>query len=224
MAHMTIDIRRIAGKEEALEGLSLSYNKNPKEMEKVAKRLFGKDLGENKFLEMIYVWIKIKAPREWWQQFDAYRMRCEQSESTMHTLLKKELTTENFIDGVDQRSIDIVNEYIQKKDLISAKKNLPEGFLQTRMICLNYKSIKNIVLQRCNHKLPEWHLFVETMLDKLPNLKEWLKKEEPERVCSSRADRCRICGSCAINPHLYGRIPDKDLDLCDVCYWKSRAY
>ena len=33
---------------------------------------------------------------------------------------------------------------------------------------------------------------------------------------------CKICGSNAINPHLYGR-NNTDLDLCDVCYWKKRA-
>lgn len=31
------------------------------------------------------------------------------------------------------------------------------------------------------------------------------------------------CGSYAINPHLYGREAGADLDLCDVCYWRSRA-
>lgn len=179
MAIMMVDVRRVAGEKEALEGLRLSYNTDPKRMEKVAKKLFDKDLGENKFLEMIYAWIIVKAPRDWWQQFDAYRMRTEQSESTMHTLLRRKLTSNDFIDGVDQRCIDIVNEYIEKKDIITAKKNLPEGFLQTRMVCLNYKSIRNIILQRKNHKLPEWKLFIEVMLEQLPNMKEWLKKEEP---------------------------------------------
>lgn len=36
-------------------------------------------------------------------------------------------------------------------------------------------------------------------------------------------DRCRICHSYAINPHLHGRDPAADLDLCDVCYWRERA-
>ena len=36
-------------------------------------------------------------------------------------------------------------------------------------------------------------------------------------------DRCKECGSWAINPHLHGRDPRADLDLCDVCYWRKRA-
>jgi hypothetical protein len=31
------------------------------------------------------------------------------------------------------------------------------------------------------------------------------------------------CGSMAINPHCHGREPGVDLDLCDVCYWRSRC-
>lgn len=36
-------------------------------------------------------------------------------------------------------------------------------------------------------------------------------------------DKCIICGSSSINPHLHGRDPDIDLELCDVCYWQIRA-
>ena len=36
-------------------------------------------------------------------------------------------------------------------------------------------------------------------------------------------DRCKVCGSYAINPHLHGRKASEDLDLCDVCYWRKRV-
>lgn len=32
-------------------------------------------------------------------------------------------------------------------------------------------------------------------------------------------NKCKICGSHAINEHLHGREKGKWLDLCDVCYW-----
>lgn len=35
-------------------------------------------------------------------------------------------------------------------------------------------------------------------------------------------NKCKICGSYAINPHCYDR-DDTDIDLCDVHYWKTRA-
>lgn len=35
--------------------------------------------------------------------------------------------------------------------------------------------------------------------------------------------KCIMCGSYAINPGLHGREIEKDLDLCDVCYWRRKA-
>lgn len=35
--------------------------------------------------------------------------------------------------------------------------------------------------------------------------------------------QCKKCGSHAVNPHLHGRKPGGDLELCDVCYWRERA-
>ena len=35
-------------------------------------------------------------------------------------------------------------------------------------------------------------------------------------------NKCK-CGSYAINENLHGRDKVKDLDLCDVCYWRKRA-
>ena len=35
-------------------------------------------------------------------------------------------------------------------------------------------------------------------------------------------NKCKRCGSMAINPSHHGREPGVDLDLCDVCYWRNR--
>jgi len=34
--------------------------------------------------------------------------------------------------------------------------------------------------------------------------------------------KCKVCSSFAINDHLHGREKGKDLDLCDVCYWRNK--
>ena len=41
-----------------------------------------------------------------------------------------------------------------------------------------------------------------------------------------RTVRCTVpgCGSHAINPGHHGRTEGADLDLCDVCYWRKRAF
>jgi hypothetical protein len=35
-------------------------------------------------------------------------------------------------------------------------------------------------------------------------------------------NRCKRCGSYAINQNSHGRVSGVDLDLCDVCYWRKR--
>ena len=38
---------------------------------------------------------------------------------------------------------------------------LPEGWLQTRTVTMNYEVLRNIYSQRKNHKLSEWHQFCD---------------------------------------------------------------
>lgn len=35
--------------------------------------------------------------------------------------------------------------------------------------------------------------------------------------------KCSKCGSYAINEHLYNRIPGKNSNICDMCYWQGEA-
>ena len=48
-------------------------------------------------------------------------------------------------------------------DIDIIKNALPDGFLQGRTVCTNYKVLRNIILQRRNHKLPQWKFFCEEM-------------------------------------------------------------
>jgi len=172
-------ILREAGYEEALLGLSLSYNQPMEAMRDVAFRLRDKDDGHNKFLESIAVWLDITAPRYWWQQMDTYRVgMSKQSGSTMHTLArelkqarlmnssvlwdwKREHFTEetsilrvkNFIDDAASENYSI--SYI--------KANLLEGFLQRRTVFTNYMTLRRIIKQRSKHKLFEWVIFINAL-------------------------------------------------------------
>lgn len=129
-----------------------------------AQRLACKDGGHNKFLESIVVWLDITAPRYWWQQFDTYRVGVtKQSESTMHTLTKRRLTQADFAGYVNQDIIDAVNGQIDANNLDMAKAWLPESFRQRRIVCTNYKALRNIYQQRRGHKLEEWHVFCDAL-------------------------------------------------------------
>ena len=177
---MKVDIINESGCEQALLGMSLSYEKPfyfPTQY-KVALKLAGKDGGHNKFLESIQVWIDITAPRYWWQQFDTYRVgTTKQSGSTMHTILKRQLTEEDFEDILPD-ILYFLNEHIGQKNFTVVKNNLPESFLQRRIVCTNYKVLRNMILQRGAHKLKEWQFFILTVRsqvqykDFLPKIKE----------------------------------------------------
>lgn len=188
---MRMRILEEEGQMEAVLGMSLSYgaagyddmdgekpllsgwNNEPLEVSgwynkqlEVSRKLAVKDGGHNKFLESIAVWMLVEAPRYWWQQFDTYRAGItKQSESTMHTLMKRDLTQDDFEGGIDQTILDLLNGGIHEKDFDYVKRHLPESFLQTRVVCTNYKALRNIIRQRRTHKLPEWKYFIEQVLD-----------------------------------------------------------
>lgn len=137
---------------------------------KTTRTLANKDGGHNKFLESIMVWFDIRASLKFWKQFDTYRVGItKQSKSTMHTLMKQELTKENFDMYTDYLTIGNVKRYIDTGDFDKATSNLPEGYLQTRRVCCSYKTLRHIIKQRQGHKLKEWAEFIDfmtTMLQK----------------------------------------------------------
>lgn len=131
---------------------------------KTSRTLASKDGGHNKFLESIMVWMDIKAPLYWWKQFDTYRIGVtKQSKSTMHTLMKRSLTEYDFTGLVTAGAIFRVNCFIREGNFESAIANLPDGYLQTRRVCLSYKTIRHILKQRKHHKLNEWAAFMNFM-------------------------------------------------------------
>lgn len=153
------------GFERAMRGLARSYNQDVKNMPEVALKLCPKDKGHNKFLESIVVWMEIEAPRFWWSEMDTYRVgMTKQSDSTMHTLKRQPLTQENFEYPIQPTYLRLLNDHIAEGLPIEFIKNeLPDGFIQGRSICTNYKVIRHIIIQRHNHKLPQWRYFCEKM-------------------------------------------------------------
>lgn len=135
--------------------------------EKRAPILAPKDGGHNKFLESVMVWIDIEAPRAFWSEFDTYRVgTTKQSESTMHTLSKRMPMTSDFEEGTDSAVIStFCHLWMRDKgDINALKMNLPEGFLQRRVVCTNYKVLRNVIAQRTGHRLKQWGVFIQEVL------------------------------------------------------------
>lgn len=158
---MQVKILTERGYDEAMLGLSLSYNQPTERMPTVTGKLLktGRD-GEKKFLEFISVWLDITAPRYWWQQFDTYRIGVSrQSESTMHTILRKPLEQGDFAQPIPEVFLGTLNHLIREREFTLVKNLLPEGFLQRRIVCTNYGALVRIFGQRHDHRLAEWQMF-----------------------------------------------------------------
>jgi len=165
---MKVKVLGECGYEFAMLGLSLSYNRPVEEMPKVAEKLLVKGGSHVKFLESIAVWLDVIAPRLWWSQESTYRCGISrQSESTMHTVLKRPLTLYDFEDCIPPSTLKRLNMLIKAKMFEAVKNELPEGFLQRRIVCCNYKVLSHIYGQRENHKLKQWHIFLDSILEQV---------------------------------------------------------
>ena len=154
-----------AGYNEAMLGLSLSYNQPVSKMPAVARGLIEKGSSHVKFLESMIMWLDVTAPRYWWSQFDTYRHVTKQSESTMHTLTKRKLTQDDFDATIPADILSVINSYIGLGQLIHAKDILPESFLQRRIVSTSYKTLANMYYQRIDHKLPQWQEFLGAVVE-----------------------------------------------------------
>lgn len=146
-----------------------------------------------KFLRQIFVSVDITAPMYYWSEFDTYKVgTTANSTSKMHKLSSTPITLECFeIDDINKRCADInayknpiciVNyceelrqKYIQTNDKSYWKELLrwlPESWLQTRTVTMNYENILSMYRQRKTHKLNEWSGIDNP---ELPNFVGWVK-------------------------------------------------
>ncbi len=133
--------------------------------------------GHNKFIRQIGLWIDIEAPRCWWSEFDTYKVgTVAQSESTMHTLSKRAPTEEDFEEGMPLLMFEAFQATWReaKGDVTALKLALPEGYLQRRIVTMNYENLRNIIAQRTGHRLKLWQVFIDQVLEQVEH-PEFLK-------------------------------------------------
>lgn len=133
-----------------------------------------------KFLRQMPIMVRITAPLYWWKEFDTYKIgTVRNSCSTMHTIHKagitKGLFSHEWIDIVAKEDPEIQCVYEQYLSAIehmrirfnaTGKKNywyamiqmLPEGFMMTANVSMNYENVYNQAHQRKHHKQDEWRL------------------------------------------------------------------
>ena len=157
----------------------------------LAQRMIKAGTSDRKFLRQIMVSVDITAPLYWWKEMDQYKIgTVTNSTSTMHKLASTPITKDcfemdDFNEGIMVYEQDPYNpdmcmddfwnmlindlEHIRQKYRETKDKRywkelirlLPESWLQTRTITLNYEILRNIYFQRQHHRLTEWHTFCD---------------------------------------------------------------
>jgi hypothetical protein len=172
---MQVKILKESGYDLALRGMSYSYFDRAnnvdewwdKQKEKAPKRsvlLSTMGASHAKFLRQIQLWVDIEAARCWWSEFDQYKVGVvTNSASTMHKLAKREPILEDFEEGTNENTVvEFLKVWLESKDDINIlKMNLPEGYLQRRMVTMNYQNLRNIIEQRAGHRLKWWQYFID---------------------------------------------------------------
>lgn len=157
-------------------------------------RLYSAGPEHRKYLRFIDIWMDVTAPLYWWKEADTYHFMDMNSCSTMHTITKKEFTVDDFstdhmippvynlITGEIIPALNATREAYLKEVDPRRKKNiwysiiqmLPDSYMQKRTLKFNYETAVNIIRQRNNHRLDEWHVFCNT-LRRLPMIKELME-------------------------------------------------
>lgn len=142
------------------------------------ERLKNAGTEHRKFMRMMPVMVRITAPLYWWKEFDTYKIgTVRNSCSTMHTLHKKGVTPEAFShEWVDEVSKDLpwllrdyelylndieilrnmFNDTHEKKYWYAMIQMLPDGFMMTANVMMDYEVVLNQMRQRAHHKQEEW--------------------------------------------------------------------
>lgn len=171
----------------------------PNDMD-LAQRMIKAGSPNDKFLRQIFVSVDITAPMYWWSEFDTYKVgTVANSTSKMHKLAAAPITRDcfemddyqdviifdnepyNIDDDTDSLWLGIIDacetlrqRYNETKDIRYWKeliRILPESWLQTRTVTMNYANLKGMYCWRQNHKLTEWHQFCN-WVETLPYSKE----------------------------------------------------
>jgi hypothetical protein len=157
------------------------------------KRLAKAGSEHAKYLRMVHIQMDIVAPLYWWKEFDTYKIgTVANSCSTMHKIHDKEFTMDDFshehlkeenLEWLDS-TIDRLNRYRKMYNLAKEKYDwwqliqmLPSSYNQRRTVDMNYQTALNIIKQRKNHRLDEWHTLCDALLE-LPYMKELSGSDE----------------------------------------------
>lgn len=155
------------------------------------------------FLTGIRVAFDLTCTNKMWVEAERYRfLEFVSSQSTMHRITKFNLS-DQYNEYVDPRVIDIMKEKVRaynefvnalipqdceiveqyeaekKRKYLEILYTNPAGFELTARLTTNYRCLKNIYIQRKNHRLPEWRAFC-AWIETLPYFSELINTNTEE--------------------------------------------
>lgn len=141
------------------------------------------------FLTGIRIAFDLTCTNKMWVEAERYRFfEFVSSQSTMHRITKFDLSKQ-YNKYVDERIIQIMEEKVaeynemveknwngeeMKEKYLEILYSNPAGFELTARMTTNYRCLRNIYLQRKDHRLPEWREFCK-WVETLPYFKEFLQ-------------------------------------------------
>ena len=138
--------------------------------------------GHDVFLNGIIVQFDLTFTNKAWVEAERYNfLTFISSMSTMHRITKFDLNNQ-YIEYVDPLMIRRMKELIEEYNCIDDEEDRKEqylkilysnpcGFKLTAGMTTNYRQLKTIVMQRENHRLPEWREFCKD-IRQLPHFEE----------------------------------------------------
>lgn len=164
------------------------------------QRLIKAGSEHRKFLRQIMVAVDVTAPMYFFSEFDTYKVgTVANSTSKMHKLASTPITKDCFETGDFNKNIcncagyevDRIIEQLEKlrKIYLETKDKrywkelirwLPNSWLQTRTITMNYENVLNMIHHRSHHKLSEWSVDFINWAKTLPYADELLFLEKGE--------------------------------------------
>ena len=155
--------------------------------ERLVKATLNGNTAHHQFLTGVRVNFDLTFTNKAWVEAERYRfLEFVSSQSTMHRITKFDLDGQ-YIEYVDPRIIEIMKEKVErynrlvelrpetlipeyedeiKEAYLEILYSNPAGFKLTARMTTNYRCLRNIYIQRRNHRLPEWRAFcrwIETL-------------------------------------------------------------
>lgn len=157
----------------------------------LAQRLIKAGSEQRKFLRQIFVSVDITAPAYWWAEFDTYKVGVTRnSTSLMHRAEKRDFVAEDFeTDGlqVEKNTLQVLlgvlnrerEEWLKTHKIEhfrAIRQLLPQSYLYTSTVTMNYENVLNMYEQRRRHVLKEWSEDFVGWVKTLPYAKEFFEE------------------------------------------------